>query len=127
MQRIRWIEVSNEPASARLSRDDTPGRVSVALCRSRCLSTRAVGAPINVADLHSSLLVNGHVKEVEQIAANIGATVAPDATALHWVFRCYVGRGPVQSSIECICNVKMPDTSEVVCRTVSGCSRTVES
>src|SRR5437899_9154990 len=114
MQRIRWIEVSNEPASARLSRDDTPGRVSVALCRSRRLRTRAVGAPIIVTDLHASLLVNGHVKEVEQIAANVRATVAPYATTLHWVLGRHVVRCPMPSSVECAGNVKMPGTTEAV-------------
>src|SRR5438067_7140934 len=54
MQWIRRIEVSNEPASARLSRDYSPGRVRVALRCRGCLSTCAVGASIDVTDLHPS-------------------------------------------------------------------------
>ena len=53
--------------------------------------------------------------------------MTPDAAPLHWILWCGVSCGPVQPSIECICNVKMPDTGEAVCRAVSRCSRTVES
>src|SRR5438045_2486891 len=116
---MRRIEAGNEPASARLARDYASGCVGVALRDGCCLSTSAVGASVNVADLHPSLLVNGHVKEVEQIAANIRATVAPDAAALHWVIGRYVVSCPVQSSVECAGNVKMPETTEAVRRAVA--------
>src|SRR5205807_4100553 len=46
--------------------------------------------------------------------------------ALHRVAWSYIGCRPVQSSIEGICNVEMPDTIETVCRTVSGCRRAIE-
>src|SRR5207249_3818495 len=72
---MRRIEAGNEPASARLARDHASGGVGVAFRDGCCLSTSAVGASVNVTDLHPSLLVNGHVKEVEQIAANIRAAM----------------------------------------------------
>src|SRR5437660_2689489 len=112
MQLVRRIEASNETASARLPRDHTSGRVRVALrCRS-CLSTGPVGASVNIADLDPSLFVDRQIKEVEKIAADVGATVTPDATALHWIFWCDVGSGPMESSIECTGNVKVPDPAQ---------------
>src|ERR1700756_2889928 len=126
MQRIRRIKAGNKASPARLSRDHASGRVCVALRCQRCLSTGAIGASVNVADLHPALLVNGHVKEVEEIAANIGAAVHPNATTLHRILGCHVGSGPVLSSIECAGHVKMPDTIEAVRRTIARCGRTVE-
>src|SRR5207247_3416083 len=98
-----------------LSRNHASSRVGIALGCNSCLNTRPVRASVNVADLHASLLVNGHVKEVEQIPADVGAAVTPDATTLHWVLRCHVVRCPMQSSVECAGNVKMPDTTEAIC------------
>src|SRR5262249_16801206 len=48
------------------------------------------------------------------------------ATALQWVLRRRVGSGPMQSSVKCAGNVKMPDTTEGVCRGVARRYRTVE-
>jgi hypothetical protein len=110
-----------------LARDHASGGVGIALRCSRCLNTGAVGASINVTDLHAPLLIKSRVKEVEQIATNIGLAVHPDATALDWICRGRIGYGPMESSVKCICNIEVPDTTEVVCCTVSGNSRTVES
>ncbi len=123
---MRRIEIGDQPAPARLTRDHASCCITIALRCGRCLNTGAIGASINVADLHAPLLIKSRVKEVEQIAANIGLAVHPDATALDWILRRRVGYTPMESSIECICNIEMPDTTEVVCCTVSGCSRTIE-
>jgi hypothetical protein len=90
------------------------------------LGTGAVGASIDVPNLHAPLFINGHVKEVEQIATNVCATVHPNATALYWITRRCVGDSPVPPCVECTCNVKMPNASEGVRRLVSGRFRTVE-
>ena len=109
-----------------MSRDHASGRIGIALGRIRCLNTGTVSAPINIPHLHSSLLVDCHVKEVEQIAANISATMHPYATALQWIFRSGVGSRPVESSVERTGNVEMPDAVETVCRLISGSGRAVK-
>ena len=50
----------------------------------------------------------------------------PDATALQWILRCDVRCRPMQSTIECACNVEMPDAVETVCRLISGSGRAVK-
>src|SRR5438309_7910869 len=116
---MRRIESSDQPTSARLPRNHTSCRVSVAFCCERGLSASAVSTSIHVADLHASLLVNGHVEKVEQVAANIGATVRPYTTALHRVVWSNIRCRPVGPSVECIGNVEVPDAVETVCRPVS--------
>src|SRR4029077_4686206 len=123
---MRRIEICDQPASARLPRDHASCCITIALRCGRCLNTGAIGASINVADLDASLLVDSRVKEVEQITANIGLAVHPDATALDWIIRSRIGYSPMPSTVERVCNIEVPDTAEVVCCTISGCSRTVE-
>src|SRR6266446_5070970 len=123
---MRRVESGDKPASARLARDHTSRGVSVALCRERGLSTSAVSASIDVADLDASLLVNSHVEKVEQVAADIGAAVRPYTTALHRVVWSYIRCCPVGSSVKCIGNVEMPNAVEAVCRPVSSCRRAIE-
>ena len=123
---MRRIESSDKPASARLPCDHPSRRVGVAICCGRGLSASAVGAAIHVANLHPSLLVDGHVEKVEQVAADIGAAVRPYTTALHRVVWSYIRCRPVGSSVECIGNVEMPNAVEAVCRPVSSCRRTIE-
>src|SRR5437867_5823419 len=123
---MRRIESSDKPASARLPRDHTSRRVGIALCCDRGLGASAVSASIHVADLHPSLLVNAHIEKVEQVAADIGPAMCPYTTALYRVVWGYIRCRPVGSSVECICNVEMPDAIETVCRPVSSCLRAIE-
>src|SRR5437773_11890997 len=126
MERIRWVEASDKPASTRLPRNYASRSVGVALCSKRRLNAGAVGAPIYIPDFDATLLVNGHVEKVEQVAADVRAAVRPDTAALQCIVRCSVSCCPSLSAVECIGNIEMPDAVETVCGAISGCGRAIE-
>src|SRR5262249_28615771 len=79
----------------------------------RRLDTGATLATVYVADLNASEFVDRHVKEVEQVPANIRATLCPNTTTLHRRVRCRIGGGPSEPAIESVCDIKMPYAFEV--------------
>ena len=127
-----WINRNIKQASAAgLSSDSRRRGISIALTRwcfargrKRCLHAIAAFTAVDVTDQNTSILINRHIEKVEEIAANIGATFGPDTTALHRCLRSRIGCGPMHAAIECIGNVKMPDTNEAALQGIArgGCS-----
>src|SRR5205807_7510433 len=122
----RRIEASKHPPTARLPRDRGCCGISIAACGCRGLRAVATGAAVDVADEHSAFLINRHVKEVEQVAANVGAAVGPNVSALHRSIRRGVTSRPGQSAIERVRDVEMPDAIEAAGIGVAGRRRAIE-
>ena len=76
---VCWIVERNQTTTTGLTSDRCRCRVSVAGCVCSRLSTIAAGATVDVTNFDAAVAIDGHVKEVEQIATDVGATVHPDA------------------------------------------------
>src|SRR5437763_12396067 len=86
---VCWIVEGNQTTTAGLTSDRCRCRVSVAGCVCSRLSTIAAGATVDVTDFDAAVAIEGHVIEVEHIAADVGVTVHKDAARLIWrVLRC---------------------------------------
>src|SRR6266550_1298583 len=115
-RRARRIESRYQPFPSRLTRDRSKRGVCVArggISRLRAVSTCAA---IHVANLHATLLVHCHIKKVEQVPADIGATLHPNATALYWRIRSKVFCSPGRAAIERLRDIEVPDAAEAIAR-----------
>src|SRR4029077_8232275 len=77
-----WIVQSEHSPAARLPRNRRCRSISIAKCSGRRLHAVAASASVDIADLNAALLIDSHVVEVEQVAADVNTATCPDATAL---------------------------------------------
>ena len=78
-------------------------------------------APVSIADEHATLLIDLHIHEVEQIAANICAAGEPDAAALDWIVRSRVNCLPGRAAVVGGGDIEMPYTIELRALQTSRC------
>src|SRR5207248_9045314 len=114
------------PSAAGLPRNSCRRGVCVAACRRRGLCAVAAGATIYVADQYPSFFINSHVKEVEQVAADVGAAVRPNIPALHRSIGRRVTGCPGQSAVESMGDIKMPDALEAAGIGITSRRRAIE-
>src|SRR5207244_4398970 len=122
-----WADQTREQTrSTGLACDHAASGVGVAFRRCGGLRASAIGAAIHVTDFDATLLVDGHVEKVEQVAANVGTAVHPDATALHWCIWRDIDGAPGAATIESARDVEVPDPGEGIGRVIARSCRTIK-
>src|SRR5205814_684375 len=89
--------------------------------RSRLFAVSAL-ATIHVSDQNATLVINGDIEEVEQVADNISSATSQDATALHRSVWSRIRRCPMRPSIKGVRDDKVPDAGEAGRVGVSVCA-----
>src|SRR4029077_19277535 len=91
-----------------------------------CLRAITAFATVDIADQHPAFAIHGHIKEVEQVATDVGPALGPDATALQRrVWSCVRSR-PRLTAVESIGDIQMPFTIEGWQQRISRCGRAIE-